>query len=529
MSINYKPDEYKPDEALEFETGFDYPVEQLPDTGKIFIYGTGTSAQALYAWLIKCRTRVEVLGFIDSRQSGSLFGLPVFPLKDFEKNHTSHCYDEILIASESAEEILQQLMATSIPNYRSITPPIYLLANILHDPDIDYQYYLSITHSRTVKQEKNLHLFFGENQGKFVGNNKYFFLYLRQKLPGKVFWVAEDDAVIHCLEKNDIEVIDSRQDDFIDWLLRASHFYFDKMSWQRSYPWLRYFKARKIHTSHGVGLKYTELMQIPKDFLQRLNSREKKWLEANVMKNDLLLSTSRFYANRVSVPGYGTEMEKISLAGYPKNDVIYQKIEGEHIFTDDTVLPQLEQRKQQGFQIVCYMPTCRHLKAGHDDSQYLDLQKINTFCQQHRLVFVMKSHALTQVQGASNDFSHIYHYDNQKDIYPLFRDCDCLVSDYSSTFSDFLHRGKPIIFYAYDYEAFIQQHNPLQFDYDYMTPGPKASHLEELLYWLGVFLVEGKDDYRQQRAISFDRAYQYKKSGASERLWQDMKKMALVK
>ncbi|MFK5985242.1 MAG: CDP-glycerol glycerophosphotransferase family protein [Pseudomonadota bacterium] len=508
--------------------GFVYPVEDISFAGIIYIYGTGSTATAFFAWLLKCRPKVCVAGFIDSVASGVYMNLPVYTVDAFVNSIKEKSYDEILVLSSAYYEIEQKLQMLGLKKYRVITPPVYLVANILFDPDDMKKKYQQLVSKKVIDSPK-LHLFFGENLGHFVGNNKYFFLYLKKIYPDKVYWVAKDKACIDMLKKYRLPLIDANADDFVDWLNRASHFYFDKMTWQKAYPWLRYFDAKIIHTSHGVGLKYTELMQIPDDFMQKLEVKEKQWLYKNIFDNDLLLSTSQFYAKNVSEPGYGTSENKISLAGYPKNDVLYHPIEGENIFTDEVALTTIQQKKSNGYKVICYTPTCRHMNANHQDKNALNLQKINDYCEKIKALFVLKGHGLTNISKQNLDrFSHLLEYDNSADVYPLLRDTDLLISDYSSIFTDFLHVRKPIIFYPYDFETFISDHNPLQFDYDEMTPGPKALNWNELEKWLSYFLIEGKDKFQLQRDKIFSMAYQNKSSGASERLLADMRKMQLL-
>jgi CDP-glycerol glycerophosphotransferase len=508
--------------------GFEYPIENIPYHGKYFIYGIGSAATAFLAWMYKCRPETCITGFIDSEYSGSYMELPVYALNSFIKNILVDSYDEILIVSSAHEQIEQNICLTGLKKYRVITPPIYLLANILINPEDEKLKYHKIN-PQPGDEINELHLFFGENMGKFIGNNKYFYLYLKNKFPDKVYWVAEDKNCIKTLKENNISVIDAKHENFITWLNQASHFYFDKLSWPRAKPWLRYCKAKKIHTSHGVGLKYTELMEIPEDFIQNLDTKEMQWLYDNILDNDLLLSTSTFYATNVSEPGYGTPMDKISLAGYPKNDVLYHEINGEEIFTDQSNLKFIRKRKDQGYKIVCYTPTCRHMNKNHQDRQILDLESINNFCKINNVLFILKSHGLTDISAEQIvGFSHIVEYNNECDVYPLLRDTDVLISDYSSIFMDFLHVRKPIIFYPYDFDEFISLHNPLQFDYYQMTPGPKAFNCQELLQWLNYFLIDQKDEFKEQREKIFSLAYSIKKTGASARLFSDMQKMGLI-
>ena len=54
------------------------------------------------------------------------------------------------------------------------------------------------------------------------------------------------------------------------------------------------------------------------------------------------------------------------------------------------------------------------------------------------------------------------------------------MTDYSSAFYDYLHLSKPIVFYPYDYEKFINKARKLHFSL-YELPGPHFFKLNEML------------------------------------------------
>src|SRR6185312_5367563 len=86
---------------------------------------------------------------------------------------------------------------------------------------------------------------------------------------------------------------------------------------------------------------------------------------------------------------------------------------------------------------------------------------------------------------------------------------------YSSTFTDFLLLDRPIIFYPYDLETYIEKEG-LSFPYDDYTPGPKAYTPQELIQMLQKTLEQ--DTYIAERKRVRDLYHTYQDGNSSERI-----------
>lgn len=502
-------------------------LDTIPASARVYIYGTGSAGRSLWMWLRKCRVDVRVLGFIDSFKDGKLEGknsvyLTVHPFQSFVKRIPKDSYDLILVASGANREIAALLKQNDLP-FKVMAVPSYLMENLL---PISSGEKIIAAGIKLISPlfKRRLHLFFGEHGGKFIGNNKYFYLYLKKHSQWPVYWVVEDDDLYRELRAANISVLDFRNKSFIFTLLRASFFYFDNMTWQRKYPWLRYFKARIIHMSHGVGLKMTEKMLIPGDFMERLTDAEEKRLNERIFKNDLLVSTSQFYAENVSAPAYNTPPDKITLDGYPKNDLFYRQIDGAEVFAHTQTLEHVRSFKQRGYKILVYAPTFRDMDNRFKYAGVVDFNRFNHHLNKNRLVLVIKGHTSTAAKDdqhpRTGTFSNILFYPSHRDGYPLLKESDLLITDYSSIYMDYLHHRKPVLFFVYDYEEYITGHREIQFDYEKMTPGPKARNYEELIHWIAQFLVKENDGFRKFREKVFELAFLYPDGNASDRLFR---------
>ena len=84
------------------------------------------------------------------------------------------------------------------------------------------------------------------------------------------------------------------------------------------------------------------------------------------------------------------------------------------------------------------------------------------------------------------------------DIQELLMDTDILISDYSSTYIDYLLLDRPLIFYNFDYEDYLQNDREMYYDYDEVTPGYKAATFDELMTELDS-IAKDEDHFVEER------------------------------
>ncbi|MCP4155535.1 MAG: hypothetical protein GY757_47870, partial [bacterium] len=394
----------------------------------------------------------------------------VFNIHDLLKRFPAGKLDHILIASGANRAIAQSLDKLGITGYSIVTVPSYLMENLLPTP-LTERLAAQAIRIRSRFYKRTTHLFFGEHGGKFIGNNKYYYLYLREKTELPLYWVVDDTELYNDLKEQGIFVLHLNTPNIEEYLYRAACFYFDNMTWQRKYPLLRNYGARIIHMSHGVGLKLTEKMLIPEEFMKKLTPGEEKQLNSKIFQNDLLVSTSEFYARNVSAPAYNTPPERIVCSGYPKNDLFYRHIRGSNIFTDKETDARLDELKKNGRKIIVYAPTFRDMDREFKYAGIIDYKNLNRYLAANGMVLVIKGHtsAVAEIKIEDREkLSHIVFYSSGRDGYPMLKKADLLITDYSSIYMDFLHSGKPVIFFTYDYDEYVKNHREIQFDYQTM-------------------------------------------------------------
>jgi CDP-glycerol glycerophosphotransferase len=258
--------------------------------------------------------------------------------------------------------------------------------------------------------------------------------------------------------------------------------------------------ARIVQLWHGVFLKKVEL-QKHQDRLKRLSAPKRALLKlftvlrARYPKYDLFVSTSSYYTERVFRQGF--RARQFVEFGYPRNDILSGSTpEMDRLFalnTDLEALATIREFRKQGGRVVMYAPTFRATYPPKYFSDTLSLTKLSHYATDNKLVFLIKLHPLMMGMLPSQVLTGIIVADADSDAYPLMREVDILITDYSSICYDYLLLDRPIVFYPFDYDAYITDAQNLMFDYDSMTPGPKARTMTALLTELDR-VVSGQDD-----------------------------------
>ena len=111
-----------------------------------------------------------------------------------------------------------------------------------------------------------------------------------------------------------------------------------------------------------------------------------------------------------------------------------------------------------------------------------DLRKLDTFCRENDILFVIKKHFYhnsekTDLTGYTNIVDLTGHsYDTQE----LMFNSDVLITDYSSCYIDYLLLNRPIVFYSYDLEDYLKNDREMYYDYEDVAPGDVCTDFNQL-------------------------------------------------
>lgn len=175
-----------------------------------------------------------------------------------------------------------------------------------------------------------------------------------------------------------------------------------------------------------------------------------------------------------------------------------------------------------GKKIIIYLPTWRdNSYTLLNQKNKFDFKKINDELKKMNAVLIIKIHPYDAHKYSSLSRSeHIYFRSDMEDIYMYLSDVDILITDYSSVYFDFLILNKPIVFAPFDLISYGNEHG-FYYNYDEMTPGPKAMNWDEVISMLKKIL-EGKDEFKSKRKKMNNDFNKYRDSCNSERVYTEI-------
>ena len=226
-----------------------------------------------------------------------------------------------------------------------------------------------------------------------------------------------------------------------------------------------------VQTWHGSALKRMGedtpgFRSLPEDRRDRHRAMVARW--------DYFLARTE-HDVRTLVPALNVRGEVLR-SGYPRNDPLIQlkspeqraAVRRELGLPDDRVL-------------VLYAPTFRetYAKGRQDFTLQVDLDQMHEKLPGHLLL--VRTHYLQRLalpaaaHTVARDVSHL------PDITPLMVAADILVTDYSSVMFDFANTGRPMVFFAYDYDDYVHSERGVYFDLAEKAPGPLVHSGDELV------------------------------------------------
>ena|ERR1700761_5281394 len=347
-----------------------------------------------------------------------------------------------------------------------------------------------------IPRKRNLWLVGSWFGARFADNGKWFFLQSVQDQDVSVIFSTQSREVCAQLRERGYNAVEARSVRGVWSALRAGAYIYD------SYPIDANFWAIRgalwVQMWHGVPLKRIE-RDIPDP--QHWVVKMLKNLDAGRMRSRLralLYDPWRLKKEQIAcctsdmlVPifagAFGLPPARVRVTGYPRNDVMWRAAEDWLEFGGSNA-DGILQSAVGGRRVLLYVPTFRDNTGGsgppsvfeHTWNREQQLQ-LDQLLRRLNAVMLVKLHphvatSWNFVEAAAS----IKFLPSALDAYPLLNKIDVLITDYSSIYFDYLLLEKPMIFYCYDLTEY-QSSRGFYFDYDSVTPGPKARTFAELL------------------------------------------------
>jgi CDP-glycerol glycerophosphotransferase len=380
--------------------------------------------------------------------------------------------------------------------------------------------------SYLIPPRKNLVICMVSKDGCFHGNVMFFYLYLH-KLKTKdirYYFFTECKSVYKMLQRSNLPAVYHPTLFSIYTLLRTNVLVTDNTTWRKNYKYYLLFRSKKVQLWHGIGLKRKAFV---------LDRQARRHLPLKVRLDyaikgkfplyDLFVSSSEFFTQNAFVKSF--RAKRFLESGIPRNDLFFTNQYDEYLFlsSDQEALAKIKASQADGRKIILYAPTFRDSGGDAVADGALNLSNLSAFAQKHHITFVFKFHPFSKIAYKLDTYPNIVWYDDLKDIQPVLKIADILITDYSSVYTDYLLLDRPIVFFPYDYEKYTTKDRDLLFDYNWITPGPKCYSQDDLEEAITKCLAAANDTFAARRKEIRDLAFKFADGCASERIWYFIK------
>lgn len=334
-------------------------------------------------------------------------------------------------------------------------------------------------------------------------------------------WISHDRAVIAELRQRGCIVHAPWSLGGIAACLTAGVFVYDGLTKDINH-WLSR-GAKRVLLRHGVGIKKVErAIEHPQHRLYQLFYgpwwRRAIWsylLPWHLVRPDLMIATSPDHA----VQGqryYDVDADRVVITGFPRNDRLLSTTAHE---IDGRLAPLVDEARARRLPVFLYMPTFRD-----DDSRFdFPLRELEQIAARLGIILAVKLHfvdGLRQKSFVPAPQGNLRLLDPAIDAGDVFPFSAGLISDYSSVVFDFLLTELPVIFFVPDLDDYLRHSRSFYYNFDEVTPGPKARSLAELETALAAAVERGLGDWREPYAAVLSRLHSYRDPGSSERTYR---------
>ena len=400
------------------------------------------------------------------------------------------------------------LLRISLRIYRLLFYPVYWLSGLM-------------------PRDANLWLFGARNGRKFEGNSKWLYLHVSRHQPGiRAVWITRRPEIVEMLRREGLLAHQVKSPMGVWSLLRARVYVFMLNS-----PDVSYWTSRgafRANLQHGTPYKrFGRDVVDPRNplyvnhngsRLQRLSIRLgiPSTYERVDFVSSVSCSSSEHWARAL-----GVSRSCVVETGNPRSDVLLTADFRPDPW-DREWFERFEARRSSGKCLIAYLPTFR-VGEGAGRDVPIDWQRFERFLVDHDMHLWVRWHpGDARPQPDCERFEAIDLVPGDVDLDPLLRLTDLLVTDYSSVYLDFLVLDRPIVFFAYDRDAYLSDGKTLYEPYEDLAAGPIVATFDALLDALA--RAEQAPEHADGRAALCARFHEHVDAGASRRVFEAIDK-----
>ena len=329
-----------------------------------------------------------------------------------------------------------------------------------------------LEHFGQIRPDSHIWLFSSTDNSHYNYNSRYLFEYVKENLPEITpLFVINDSELRNSLSSKYGKqyFIETESIQGIRQALSAGVWF--TSAGLPAYGIGLHKKRLIINLWHGVPLKKIALLD------PNLKKAARIYFKNIFSENYTCILTTSHELIPLMARSFAVSEDKIKVWGQPRNDGLFQKNDCREI------LGQLFPDLPEYTKTVLYAPTFRDYgQVQLFPFKDFDQEQLEAFLEEKNMLLFIRTHVAEQGSAAPYLGKRIRFLGNEQaeDVTGILNIFDCLITDYSSIYIDYLLTDKPMIFLPYDRQQYLDGRG-MNFDYDDVTPGPKPETFNDFL------------------------------------------------
>lgn len=329
-----------------------------------------------------------------------------------------------------------------------------------------------LEHFGQIRPDSHIWLFSSTDNSHYNYNSRYLFEYVKENLPEITpLFVINDPELRNSLSSKYGKqyFIETESIQGIRQALSAGVWF--TSAGLPAYGTGLHKKRLIINLWHGVPLKKIALLD------PNLKKAARIYFKKIFSENYTCILTTSHELISLMARSFAVSEDKIKVWGQPRNDGLFQKNDCREI------LGQLFPDLPEYTKTVLYAPTFRDYgQVQLFPFKDFDQKQLEAFLDEKNMLLFIRTHVAEQGSAAPYLGKRIRFLGNEQaeDVTGILNIFDCLITDYSSIYIDYLLTDKPMIFLPYDRQQYLDGRG-MNFDYDDVTPGPKPETFNDFL------------------------------------------------
>ena len=329
-----------------------------------------------------------------------------------------------------------------------------------------------LEHFGQIRPDSHIWLFSSTDNSHYNYNSRYLFEYVKENLPEITpLFVINDPELRNSLSSKYGKqyFIETESIQGIRQALSAGVWF--TSAGLPAYGTGLHKKRLIINLWHGVPLKKIALLD------PNLKKAARIYFKKIFSENYTCILTTSHELIPLMARSFAVSEDKIKVWGQPRNDGLFQRNDCREI------LGQLFPDLPEYTKTVLYAPTFRDYgQVQLFPFKDFDQKQLEAFLDEKNMLLFIRTHVAEQGSAAPYLGKRIRFLGNEQaeDVTGILNIFDCLITDYSSIYIDYLLTDKPMIFLPYDRQQYLDGRG-MNFDYDDVTPGPKPETFNDFL------------------------------------------------